>query len=89
MRVTAETKVATRRRILDAARARFAEAGFEAATTREIAGAAGIAAGTLFNYFPSKETIAMALVAEALGEAHRQFDEGRPSASRSRRISSA
>jgi AcrR family transcriptional regulator len=77
VRVTAEVKVATRCRILEAARARFSEAGFEAATTREIAAAAGIATGTLFNYFPSKEAIAMALVAEALGEARRQ-SEGRP-----------
>lgn len=77
MRVTAEAKIATRRRILEAARDCFSRAGYEAATTRDISTAAGIAAGTLFNYFPAKEAIAMALVAEALGEARRQFD-GRP-----------
>jgi AcrR family transcriptional regulator len=77
MRVTAEAKLATRRRILEAARDCFSRAGFEAATTRDIAAAAGIAAGTLFNYFPAKEAIAMALVAEALDEARRRF-EGRP-----------
>jgi AcrR family transcriptional regulator len=77
MRVTTEVKVATRRRILEAARECFSREGFEAATTRDIAGAAGIAAGTLFNYFPAKEAIAMALVGEALGAARRQF-EGRP-----------
>ena len=77
MRVTAEAKLATRRRILEAARDCFSRAGFEAATTRDIAAAAGIAAGTLFNYFPAKEAIAMAMVAEALGAARRQF-EGRP-----------
>ena len=76
MRVNAETKVATRRRILEAARARFSQAGFEAATTREIASDAGIATGTLFNYFPSKEAIVLAMVAEALGEA-RHKAEGR------------
>jgi AcrR family transcriptional regulator len=77
MRVTAEAKLATRRRILEAARDCFSRAGYEAATTRDIAAAAGIAAGTLFNYFPAKEAIAMALVAEALGAARNQF-EGRP-----------
>jgi len=77
MRVTAEAKLATRSRILDAARDCFSRAGFEAATTRDIATAAGIAAGTLFNYFPAKESIAMGLVAEALGTARRHF-EGRP-----------
>jgi AcrR family transcriptional regulator len=77
VRVTAEAKVATRRRILEAARALFSEAGFEAATTRDIAAAAGIATGTLFNYFPSKEAIAMAMVAEALEEARRRFQARR------------
>src|SRR4051794_22810280 len=75
MRVTAEAKIATRRRILDASRDCFSRAGFEASTTRDIAAAAGIAAGTLFNYFPAKEAIAMALVAEALDAVHRQFDK--------------
>ena len=65
MRVTAETKQATRQSILDAARKRFAEQGFEAATTRDIARAAGIGVGTLFNYFPTKEAIAAELVGEA------------------------
>ena len=76
MRVTAEVKAETRRRILKAGRDRFAKVGFEAATTREIAAAAGIAAGTLFNYFPSKEAIVMAMVAEALSKAHRGFEAG-------------
>ena len=40
MRVTAEAKLATRRRILEAARDFFSKAGFEAATTRNIAAAA-------------------------------------------------
>ncbi len=74
MRITADAKAATRRRILETARDRFSGAGFEATTTRDIAAAAGIAAGTLFNYFPSKEAIVMALVAEALGKAHYRFD---------------
>lgn len=76
VRVTAEVKAATRRRILEAARERFGASGFEATTTREIAAAAGIAAGTLFNYFASKEAIVMAMVAEALGESRREFEAG-------------
>jgi AcrR family transcriptional regulator len=76
VRVTAEVKAATRSRILEAARDRFTEVGFEVATTREIAAAAGIAVGTLFNYFPSKEAIVMAMAAEALGESRRQFEAG-------------
>jgi AcrR family transcriptional regulator len=75
VRVTAEVKAATRRRILEAARDCFSRVGFEAATTRDIAAAAGIAAGTLFNYFPAKEAIAMALVAEALGSARHRLED--------------
>jgi len=77
MRVSAETKRATRCRILEAAQALFAREGFDQTTTRSIAKAAGIATGTLFNYFPTKEAIAMALVAEALDEAHRKFEARR------------
>ncbi|MBS0260951.1 MAG: TetR/AcrR family transcriptional regulator [Planctomycetes bacterium] len=65
MRVTSETKTATRQRILDVAQERFAELGFEATTTRDIASAAKIAVGTLFNYFPTKEAIVECLVTEA------------------------
>jgi AcrR family transcriptional regulator len=78
VRITAEAKRATRRRILDKARTLFGRGGFEAATTRDLASAAGIAAGTLFNYFPSKEAIALALVAEALADAHRTFEAQPP-----------
>ncbi len=68
MRVTAETKAATRKRILDVARRLFAENGFETTTTRDIAVAAEIATGTLFNYFPAKEAIVACLATEAIGD---------------------
>jgi AcrR family transcriptional regulator len=73
MRVTAETKTATRQRILDAAQRQFAAQGLEAATTRDIAREAQIAVGTLFNYFPTKEAIALCLVSEAYERAARKF----------------
>lgn len=73
MRVTTETKIATRQRILDAAQRLFAQQGFDVATTREIARSAKIAAGTLFNYFPSKESIALCLVSESHAKATETF----------------
>jgi AcrR family transcriptional regulator len=76
MRVSAETKAATRSRILDAARRLFAERGFEATTTRDIAQAAEIAVGTLFNYFPTKEAVVACLASEAIGDALADFDGG-------------
>src|ERR1700722_12170278 len=74
MRVTAETKAATRQRILQAARQLFAAKGFDASTTRDIADAAGIATGTLFNYFATKEAVLASLVAEAANEAHQESE---------------
>ncbi|HUE73806.1 MAG TPA: TetR/AcrR family transcriptional regulator [Pirellulaceae bacterium] len=73
MRVTAETKQATRQSILEAARKLFAEQGFDSATTRDIARAARIGVGTLFNYFPTKEAIAAALVGDAWSRAADAF----------------
>src|SRR5688572_32894420 len=66
VRVTAETKLQTDRAIRDAARRLFAGQGFEATSTREIAKEAGIAIGTLFNYYPTKEDLALDLIDEAL-----------------------
>ncbi|MGB7156660.1 MAG: TetR/AcrR family transcriptional regulator [Tepidisphaeraceae bacterium] len=68
MRVSAETKAATRETILRTARRLFAENGYEATRTRDIARAAGIASGTLFNYFQTKEAIVACLASEAIGE---------------------
>jgi AcrR family transcriptional regulator len=77
MRITNEAKQATRRRILEAARRLFARDGFEGAATRDLAREAGIAAGTLFNYFPSKEDVALSLAAEALAEARDGYERRR------------
>ena len=66
MRITAQAKEQTRTRVLAAARKLFVTKGFDQTTTRQVAAAAGIATGTLFNYFPSKEALAMSLLSEAL-----------------------
>ncbi len=62
MRVTEKTKLRTRERIVDAARKLFDDKGFERATTRDISIEAGIAAGTLFNYFSSKEALSLTIL---------------------------
>jgi AcrR family transcriptional regulator len=69
MRVTSQTKAATRKLILQSARRLFAANGYEQTRTRDIADAAGIASGTLFNYFQTKEAIVACLAAEALEDA--------------------
>src|ERR1035441_1697845 len=74
MRITAEAKIATEQRILETAAQLFTTAGWESTTTREIAAAAGIATGTLFNYFQCKEAIAASLISEALTQAQQEFE---------------
>jgi len=73
MRVTVQTKDRTRKRIVACAKRLFDKKGFEAATTRDIASAAGIANGTLFNYFANKETLALSILDEALIAAEAEF----------------
>ena len=77
MRVTAEAKELTRQKILDAAKELFQSAGFEATTTRDIARQAGIAAGTLFNYFSTKEAIVLALVMTSAPQKNRSRSSDR------------
>jgi AcrR family transcriptional regulator len=55
----AENKDKTRRTILGAALAMFRKKGFYRTTTKEISAKAGIAEGTLFNYFRTKEDLAL------------------------------
>lgn len=54
-----EKKETTRRRIVAAALALFEAKGFEHTTTKAIAQRAKIAEGTVFNYFPTKDDIAL------------------------------
>lgn len=55
----ARNKTATRESIVSAALELFESKGFEATTTREIAMKAGVAEGTVFNYFETKDDIAL------------------------------
>ncbi len=56
-----------RREIVSAAAEVFAEKGYAATTTREIADAADMAEGTLYNYFEGKRDILLAVAREAEG----------------------
>lgn len=55
-------KEETLRRIEEAGWRLFRTRGYEATSTREIANAADIAAGTLFNYFPEKRSLLIHLM---------------------------
>jgi AcrR family transcriptional regulator len=75
MRITRVEKAATRERIVAAALRLFRTQGFDATTTRDIARAAEIAAGTLFNYFPTKDAIVSAMAEESLARAWEEFEQ--------------
>jgi len=77
MRVTRETRQRTRARLLQAGRELFAERGLGGTPTRELAARAGIAVGTLFNYFPTKEALALELLGQAAEEAAGEFAAAR------------
>jgi AcrR family transcriptional regulator len=53
---------ARRNQILDAAASVFAEKGFHRATTKEIASAAGVSEGTIYNYFDSKADLLIGIM---------------------------
>jgi AcrR family transcriptional regulator len=50
--------------LLDAATACFVDRGYEAATMTEIAARAGAAIGSLYQFFPTKEALAHALITQ-------------------------
>jgi AcrR family transcriptional regulator len=63
-RSRSERRAAARReQILDGAARVFADRGFARATTREIAQAADVSEGTIYNYFDSKKDLLLALMA--------------------------
>ena len=53
---------ARREQIVGAATRVFAEKGFRRATTREVARAAGVSEGTIYNYFEDKDAILLAIL---------------------------
>jgi AcrR family transcriptional regulator len=69
MRVTSRQKEAHRTRLLEAAAAEFADAGVDGANVNRISLAAGLAKGTIYNYFPSKHDLFLAVVEEASSQA--------------------
>jgi TetR/AcrR family fatty acid metabolism transcriptional regulator len=79
-----------RGRILDAAIKVFAERGFHTATVAEIAKAAGVADGTIYLYFKSKDDLLLRLfdekMTDLLGEARAALSEEKTAPARLRRF---
>jgi AcrR family transcriptional regulator len=73
----AASQVKRLRRIVDAASKLAEEGGFEAVRLRDVAEASGVALGTLYRYFRSKEDILVFLLAEEI-DTLEQVLEARP-----------
>ena len=69
-----------RKRIVAAARALFAEKGFDATTTQEVAERADVGAGTVFRYAKVKDDLLILVFREEMGEVADTAYETRPSA---------
>ncbi len=74
-RIHPTTKAETRLRLLEAAAAHFAEQGLERASLDDIVRAAGVAKGTLYNYFESKEQLFLEVISEAARRAAERYAE--------------
>ena len=56
-------------RVLDAAARIFTEDGYRATTTNDVAAAAGVSIGSMYQYFPNKDALLVGLAERHLGEA--------------------
>lgn len=78
MRVREAQKLATRDRVVDAARALFEEVGYEQTTVRMIAEAAGVAIGSVFTTFASKDEVLNHILLERFEALFEELDRLSP-----------
>ena len=62
----------TRRMLLEAATGEFAREGYNGANINRISRSAGFAKGTIYNYFPSKRALMLALI-DLIATSHHQY----------------
>jgi AcrR family transcriptional regulator len=75
-RLSEAEKDVRRRRVLDGARRCFARHGYEGATVARLEQEIGLSRGAIFNWFPSKQELFLALAAEDNARLHDLFAEG-------------
>jgi AcrR family transcriptional regulator len=75
-----QTKAQNRAAILAAARAVFAELGYDAAGVRDVIRRTELASGTFYNYFPDKESVFRAVLDESAQEVRARLRAVRASA---------
>ena len=73
----AENKIRNRRQILDAGFDVFKDKGLEQSTIADIVLKSGLARGTFYNYFQTKESVWDAIILEFLGEMDERIHKAR------------
>jgi AcrR family transcriptional regulator len=86
IRVPEEVRAQTRVRLLESAAAAFARDGLDGANINAISLAAGLAKGTVYNYFPSKEALFSAVVEDACRRAVADAGEASAAGSTEQRL---
>ena len=74
-KVTDAHRAARRRQILDAAGRCFVRNGFHATSMQDVLQEAGLSAGAVYRYFPSKSAIVTAIAEETVGDVIQVIDE--------------
>lgn len=74
-KLSESAKEERRRRVLDGARRCFARYGYEGATVVRLEREIGLSRGAIFNWFPSKQELFLALAAEDNARLHALFAE--------------
>jgi AcrR family transcriptional regulator len=74
-KVTDAHRAARRRQILDAAGRCFVRNGFHATSMQDVFGEAGLSAGAVYRYFPSKAAIVTAIAEETVADVERVIEE--------------
>lgn len=72
-----QRKAENRAAILQAARQVFAQVGYDAAGVRDIVRQTDLASGTFYNYFPDKEAVFRAVIAESASEVRERLRAAR------------
>src|SRR5512138_3409704 len=76
-----KSQAARRERVVRAALELGAEGGYDAVQMRDVASRAGVALGTFYRYFPSKDALLLAVMVEWLGDLERRVTRRPPTES--------
>lgn len=73
-----DSQAARRHRVLQAALQLGADGGYDAVQMRDVAATAGVALGTIYRYFPSKDALLAAAMVEWMQDLERRLDRRGP-----------